>query len=381
MDEFTVHLDKIKINSEELLNYANQIKGFRDDVESIKVKIRWKIGFQEDILNRLGKIISVMDSIDSNMKLMGNWLNTACSMYGETERKILETSVADFINTIKNSDGTTDYIMDSVVFDESGGYGGDQGEIAYKIIKPSEEWDSLVDIIRDTYPAIKDPEETIALVNKLNNEGCGYVAVVNTIFAAYEGREGEFERDFGMPMYRNGDLNYKELLLDFYCKTDNHKAGFFGFGKDKVNKNEDFDGEGWWGTTIGYDSKKDETGSGTTPDQREYRLNLYLKEKGADLDVEVKHNVKVAPDVESFREISKDSYIVVSDQNVPLTRPDGSKVNFSGDHAMVVTGVTSDGRYIVSSWGEQYYIDPKDLNNDNSGLERSLTFETYQYKH
>ena len=31
-------------------------------------------------------------------------------------------------------------------------------------------------------------------------------------------------------------------------------------------------------------------------------------------------------------------------------------------HFMTITGVTEDGRYIVSSWGEKYYIKPNELN-------------------
>jgi hypothetical protein len=32
-----------------------------------------------------------------------------------------------------------------------------------------------------------------------------------------------------------------------------------------------------------------------------------------------------------------------------------------GDHWMTVTGVTADGNYVVSSWGDKYYIHPNEL--------------------
>ena len=32
-----------------------------------------------------------------------------------------------------------------------------------------------------------------------------------------------------------------------------------------------------------------------------------------------------------------------------------------GGHWMTVTGVADDGRYIVSSWGKKYYVDPSEL--------------------
>ncbi len=31
-----------------------------------------------------------------------------------------------------------------------------------------------------------------------------------------------------------------------------------------------------------------------------------------------------------------------------------------GGHGMIVTGITYDGKYIVSSWGEKYIIDPNE---------------------
>ena len=44
---------------------------------------------------------------------------------------------------------------------------------------------------------------------------------------------------------------------------------------------------------------------------------------------------------------------------------------------MYVTGVTDDGRFIVSSWGNVYYIDP---NEKNSNPNYRYRFETYQYR-
>ena len=43
---------------------------------------------------------------------------------------------------------------------------------------------------------------------------------------------------------------------------------------------------------------------------------------------------------------------------------------------MTVTGVTEDGRYIVSSWGGKYYIDPDEMVNSAT----SYDFVYYKYK-
>ena len=34
------------------------------------------------------------------------------------------------------------------------------------------------------------------------------------------------------------------------------------------------------------------------------------------------------------------------------------KQTLGGSHAVLITDVTEDGRYVISSWGEKYYINP-----------------------
>ena len=55
-----------------------------------------------------------------------------------------------------------------------------------------------------------------------------------------------------------------------------------------------------------------------------------------------------------------------------------------GGHAMTVTGVTDDGKLIVSSWGNQYYIDPDEkitfTNSQGKKVTTSMTYSTVKYK-
>ena len=46
-----------------------------------------------------------------------------------------------------------------------------------------------------------------------------------------------------------------------------------------------------------------------------------------------------------------------------------------GGHAMMVTGLTDDGRIEVSSWGERYYITPDD--SDYTAPEKNRAREAY----
>lgn len=378
MEKFSVHIQEMKKNSEELLDYSGRIRGFKGELESIKGNIRWRIGSQQGIRTRLSKIALVMEEIDNRVESMGNTLNSACSLYSNTENRIIGNSEIVYKQENEGSDKNS-YKIDSGVFDENNGrYGGDQNVLKNTPKdKSSEAWNDLVKRIHDTYPGMTD-EQIDVLLKRLNNEGCGYVVMANSIFAVYEGREAEFEKDFGMKMYKNGKLNHDELLVDIYCKTDNHRKNWIG--KDTVAKNEDWKlGEGWGKTKLGYNPLTDKTGAATKFDQRKYRLGLYLKEKGAKMNVTAKDNVNIVPEIESFREISEESHVVVNAFNVNLEDEDGSlatEKKLSG-HAMSVTGVTEDGRYIVSSWGEKYYIDPKKIDPQKGG---SLEFETYHYE-
>lgn len=53
------------------------------------------------------------------------------------------------------------------------------------------------------------------------NSGCGYAVACDYVFHSFEGREKEFEKAFGYPMYtinENGsiDFNYEVFMLDFF---------------------------------------------------------------------------------------------------------------------------------------------------------------------
>lgn len=159
-------------------------------------------------------------------------------------------------------------------------------------------------------------------------------------------------------MYHNGDLNYDRLLVDYYAATDNHKKA-------------------WWGGDV-IKSSEDESavkGNGTNADSRKYRTELYLSDKN--VDVSITNNKKVTPD--NFEKLSEDGYVIVSFHDGNLENEDGSTAQYIHGHAMTITGVTEDDRYIVSSWGETYYIDPN-KNTGQDGAKTSLSYAYYQYE-
>ena len=60
--------------------------------------------------------------------------------------------------------------------------------------------------------------------------------------------------------------------------------------------------------------------------------------------------------------------VSILDNHFALYNEDGSKYRSDvGGHWMTITGVTDDGRYIVSSWGKKLYLKPDEL--DGHGIE------------
>ena len=180
-------------------------------------------------------------------------------------------------------------------------------------------------IIHQYYPGYTN-EQIEDLLDEMNSEGCNYMALVNTVFGEYVGREEEFEKMFGYPMYdENGYPNWDLVMVDFYCSQG------------------EIDGK-----TGGLDK--------TTSEQR---WEAFLKEKGVKVDV-----VNIDVTVDNFDEKSKRGEIIVGFSPLRMRDATGKLVDTrNGGHAVVITGVvTVNGKkmYKVSSWGMAFYIDPDD---------------------
>lgn len=258
--------------------------------------------------------------------------------------------------------------VENAVYDKEGKYGGDQTHPA-QVEENSEEGIKLRQIIQKYYPHY-DEKQMNTFLSKLRSEGCGYVVVINTIFEYFLGREEEFERTFGMPMYdAKGELNYDMLLTDFYAATDNHICKG---GRDCIDYEED---RGDDERGADYDYTLDTTGEGTNFARRNYRIHLYLKDKG--FGFAITNNKHVTLD--NVRELSQKGRIVISLNNGNVQNKGGSVYSYCNSHAMVITGVTRDGRYIVSTWGLKKYVDPSEI-VEKDGKETKIFYQYYEEK-
>lgn len=234
---FKVKQSTLKAGSQELRQYRNTLRAIHMTVEEARRMMSGMQGSITLVCGSLSRIENRMSQCAENTGNMASVLGEIVELYGNTERTLTDSIVKSTGAHGNSSGGTSEdntekgileqlwnwicnlfgwgddsdsgeYEIDSVVFDDTGDYGGDQG--APRLSGGSDQ-EALYDIVRKHFPDMSD-KEIKSYLNKLNSEGCSYVATINTIFAAYEGREEEFERTFGFSMYKNGDLNYGRVL-------------------------------------------------------------------------------------------------------------------------------------------------------------------------
>lgn len=161
---------------------------------------------------------------------------------------------------------TISYEINSCVFDEKGSYGAMQRR-PKDIPVESAEGKRLRDMIARYHPNYNETQMD-AFLKKLSSEGCGYVAVLNAVFAHFEGKEDEFEQKIGFPMY------------------------------------------------------------GTTSEDKNYRAQLYLKKKG--IKVRVTKCGAMSPG--KFKELSQSGYVLMSLRDGNIRYEDGKKTEISYEY-------------------------------------------------
>jgi len=328
--------------------------------------------------------------MEALLKIVMTYINQELGLLeaGSSIQNIMEW-IEDIINGEDNSDTTDDsdvvpFEIDSILYDDIGSYGGDQG--AANDLQ-GDDRDALYQIIANNVPFIdiNDTARIEAVLARAEEEGCGYMALTNSIFSYFENDPERFEKTFGYPMYNeDGDLNYNMLFIDLYSSVD-YTSPYTGEIDDSLydlnfDPREDFtfyeNGEL---ASNHYDPRTDATGNGTNVNDREAYINAFMEQHG--IEVNYDKDVDVTPG--NFQEITEEgNTVIIRYEHGYIFDAEGNKEQIDS-HAMVVTGVTEDGRYIVSSWGKEYYIDPNQVyeTEDKFGEvgTTSIGFETVNY--
>ena len=328
------------------------------------------------------------------------WSAMLTSVYGMMAGSLLG-AIADVLD-IDPKDLYPD--KNTKTFDDdknNGTYGSDQGDMAHHkkgLWFFGFRWFEDEDLYAyaRTHERYQDYSQTeIAhLMDQINEEGCGYAAVVNDIFVEYEGREEEFERVFGFPMYdKNGKANYDYLMLDFYAETDDlyfldEPQGATALANDIIQlyKGKEDEFREKYGcdpivTVDGVDylsadaiqaildeysdvSEASVAVDGTSTYTLENRFNHYMDQKGLSYTVDTVMDGRTLSEEELQGYFSEGKSVNISVGGFDLYNEKGRRVQADvGNHWMTITGMTDDGRYIVSSWGERYYLNPEELDN------------------
>ena len=375
-----------------LSTIENEIKNSANAAYDIGKQMRLKSLASEILSLKLRSNARTIMSLADNVKSYRTALKSITQEYIAYEAAIRE----EFLPASGGVRRVRNLTQESGIFDDQGSYGGNQGDMIDNQAKKQILWwtiggnQALYNAVR-TYPKYADytDDQIKDLFDKINGEGCGYVAMANAIFVQYHGDADAFERDFGFPMYdENGEYNFDRLLLDIYAETDdkyylNEKSGMPAYARDvlKSYKGREDEFRKEYGVPlyqngdntrfnpaaqqavldrVGDSSVVKQEIKGLTHMSYENRLQHYLKEK----NIPASCRVERAPspkDVKSYLESGKSVTIIVYDEKFKLYTNNGSLE--TGKHGMTITGVTDDGRYVVSSWGDKYYLKPDELSD------------------
>ena len=291
-------------------------------------------------------------------------------------------------------------------------FGGYQGSLASNIEKFIND-EKVHQIISRYYPKF-DSEDMELLFYRMKYVGCGYIAAINTIFQEYlHHNELDFYDRFGFPPYNsrtvNGEdgiksYNYDYLFLDFFLYYAKNERGFntieevYGNVEEEIefynNKIEDgalsdeeFPRIGMEGTDVNvvgevmqrYLAEKGIEVSTSTikielePGSEEWQKK---KEELEEMGVEIGSDTKLyETDLDAFlvrENLNQGKQIIISAKDFTMYYPEDKDGNGKlddiyiddvGPHAMSVAGTASDGKIVVSTWGEEVLVDPKEIDD------------------
>ncbi len=244
--------------------------------------------------------------------------------------------------------------MDQRIYDTKTEYGASQKTPS--LLKESDplQYDQLCKIVKKHFPEMTQ-DQMDELLQRLCREGCGYVAMIHSLFEAFIHKPSFFREKFGFPMYNSdGSLNFNQVLVDLYCKMDNHNGGrFLFFTWDIYSEDEDIK---WEFDETERKLKQTSKPYGNNELQMQYRWERYCKEH--DVDVKVEINRLVTP--ENFEKYDRKGSVSILCSDFTMHNDQGMETHIKNGHFMTITGAY-EGKYTVSSWGKKYTLDPLNI--------------------
>lgn len=354
-------------NEELFLKADNKLKDFTNIFEQ-----------KESIINVLNNLpfkyefSSEVDSICSNLKEV----NTTVKELREKILKVKiifnlidESSFDDFDN-IDLSTFANDMFLDDanpLSFLNYGQYGADQNEVINLIGKAQNDYYSL------TEPEKKQYQDLLMIFNKYGyitkegnwnksmykfmeaarNGGCGYAANTNIIVSMYSVMENgneEFMKKYGFSLYyenSNGEreYNYSLLFASHYLNSINNYS-------NQIIPGMNIQIPSWfpkWNPSF----LATLTNGGSSCMQ----VNNALSNEFDDGTFEITTKKILYNDWKQSIDFSKQDYITINAHDFTLKDLDGNTYHVLPGHFMLITGTTSDGEIIITSWGQKFILE------------------------
>ena len=291
-------------------------------------------------------------------------------------------------------------------------FGGYQGSLASNVEKFIDD-EKIRQIVARYYPEF-DSEDLELLFYRMKYIGCEYIAAINTIFQEYLFHdELDFYDRFGFPTYNsitvNGDdgiisYNYDYLFLDFFLYYAKNERGFnsieevYGNVEEEIEFNnnivedgalidEEFPRIGMDGTyegVVGEVMKRYLAERGIELSTTKLKIELEpgseewqkKKEELEEMGVEIGSDTKLyETDLDAFlvrENLNQGKQIIISAKDFTMYYPEDKDGNGKlddiyiddvGPHAMSVAGTAPDGKIVVSTWGKEVLVDPKEIDD------------------
>lgn len=263
---------------------------------------------------------------------------------------------------------------------------------------PENQWtaDQIEIIVREYYPDMTD-EELVEYLSAMSEVGCGYVACANYIFESYINKPEQFEKDFGFPMYYKRDdgtfkSNVNLLYVDIYCNANkrglveyrsteaestdlnsdikfypgdsNHNEGLTVEAEKKILE---FYSAKYLGCNVSYNTIKEYLTLGDTYDLSGLTVGETIASNGeAKSYLQDIHNATcdVVKNGGVIELSASDYTLYLVDENNNRIPTDVGSVYKKNPHSMTIVGINDNGDYIVSTWGNEYALDPMSLNTN-----------------
>ena len=231
----------------------------------------------------------------------------------------------------------------------------------------------------------------------LSDDGCGYVAATNYVFRLFEGRETEFYRTFGFPMYEVDmqfiDFNYEIFMLKFFNYYIKSTDAVETIKNATLRKVYEYKLEEYTNKKKEHRKSFNEFKNWTPEEYHEWKeLNDLNKTKINELKEKLKkipindrkygvpfdetfgnldkflaqYGIKINGNIKNGSKKAKVDEIIKTEEYILFDGKEDYDYSETGPHYLYITDKTKDGKIVVSSWGDKYIFKDKNPSTTNT---------------